>query len=144
MSDRPSLTIQETLDATEEEILALADFVGKGEPFGPEDLTPSQRRQVRRLVLAGVREATNRNENYRAVLKRFKVRRLYRRRISVWLVTYRKDLDPRAIGRLWPTQGHFFVGRCGGLEIAGIDSDPHYEGRRTRARKHPIIYGFHS
>jgi len=38
--------------------------------------------------------------------------------------------------------GHFFVGPRGKVEIAGLKYDSRYKGRRGRARKYPLIYGF--
>lgn len=131
-----------TLDAacqlTEDEVLDMVSFEERdGETVSRDDLTPSQRRALRRVYLTGMESATNGGLG-EAEPSKFEIVPLYRGRISVVIWFRRTDLPENAAGNIFPQHAHFFIGSHGGIEIAGTVE----YGKRTDAQKYPLIYGW--
>lgn len=112
-------------------------------PDGPVDLTPSQKRALVRIRSRALDRASNGGLSD-AEIKRFEVKDMTGHRIAVLIEAGHvgDENDLRSV--FCRTRGHFFVGSHGGIEIAAVGYSRDYEGKRTKARKRPLIWGFSS
>lgn len=108
----------------------------------PEDLTPSQRDAIVRIWKAGHERASNGGRS-ETDTKKFEISELASGRYTKISVILEIGLEGESgLQFLTRSSGHFFVGSHGGIEIAGIDYDSDYDGKRSAAREHPLIYGW--
>lgn len=134
-------TWREERKREEDAVLDQATFE---EGLVPEDLTPTQRRAIYRIYQRAEERGSNGGLG-EVEPDEFNIRPVsaHSRRLSVFIRMRRTDLPENAIGNIFKTHGHFFVGPRGGIKSAELIGEVEW-GMKKKLKKNPLIYGFSS
>lgn len=112
----------------------------------PEVATDSQRQALRRIWDAAQEKASNGGLS-EVELKELEVEPNHTNGAGLPVLSIVIEMgrvgDEETLASVFcRTRGHFFVGSHGGIEAAGVGHSPDFEGKRTKARREPLIYGW--